>query len=74
MPTQNLDVKGLSCPLPILRAKKALQTMTLGDVLAVEATDPASAKDFESFCVQTGHHLLLAEEKSGVFSFEIQKN
>ena len=55
---RELDVRGLNCPLPILRAKKALTDLTAGQVLKVVATDPGSVKDFESFCRQTGNELL----------------
>ncbi|MBF0096831.1 MAG: sulfurtransferase TusA family protein [Magnetococcales bacterium] len=73
MPDQTLDTKGLSCPLPILHAKRILQKMPPGQILAVEATDPGSAKDFESFCTQTGNSLLSASESSGVFFYTIRK-
>lgn len=53
-----LDLSGLNCPLPILRAKKALATMESGTVLSVLATDPGAPKDFEAFCRQTGNVLL----------------
>lgn len=52
-----LDVRGLKCPLPILRTKKALATMASGKVLKVLATDPSARKDFEAFARQTGHEL-----------------
>ncbi len=55
---RELDVRGLNCPLPILRAKKALGDLTTGQVLKVVATDPGSVKDFEAFCKQTGNQLL----------------
>jgi tRNA 2-thiouridine synthesizing protein A len=55
---RELDVRGLNCPLPILRAKKALGDLTAGQVLKVVATDPGSVKDFEAFCKQTGNELL----------------
>jgi len=53
-----LDVRGLRCPLPILRTKKKLAELTSGQVLKVVATDPGTAKDFEAFTRQTGHELL----------------
>lgn len=53
-----LDVRGLNCPLPILRAKKALATLPSGTVLRVLATDPGAPADFEQFCRQTGNALL----------------
>ena len=55
---QELDVRGLKCPLPILRTKKALAAMTTGQVLKVVATDPSTVKDFDAFARQTGHELL----------------
>lgn len=74
MADQTLDAKGLNCPLPILRAKKALKEMQPGQILAVEATDPGSAKDFESFCAQTGNTLEKASEAAGVYYYEIRRN
>ena len=50
-----LDARGLNCPLPILRAKKLLNTMATGEVVRIMATDPGSVKDFEAFAVQTGN-------------------
>lgn len=69
-----LDVKGLNCPLPILRAKKAMKGVAAGDVLQVVATDPGSVKDFEAFCKQTGNELLETAEDGGVYTFQIKKN
>jgi len=60
--SQELDVKGLKCPLPILRAKKALSSMTTGQVLRIVATDPSTVRDFEAFARQTGHELLSSSE------------
>ena len=59
---KELDASGLNCPLPILRAKKALGDLTTGQVLKVVATDPGSVKDFEAFCKQTGNELLSHSE------------
>ncbi|MBF0370869.1 MAG: sulfurtransferase TusA family protein [Magnetococcales bacterium] len=73
MADKTLDAKGLNCPLPILRAKKALKGMEGGQILAIEATDPGSAKDFESFCKQTGNELVKASESGEVFYYEIRK-
>jgi len=70
---QELDVKGLNCPLPILRAKKALANMESGQVLKVIATDPGSVKDFAAFCKQTGNPLLASEESPTEFTFVISK-
>ena len=72
MATQTLDTKGLNCPLPILKAKKALGGLSTGDTLEVLSTDPGSVKDFEAFCRQTGNELLESNEDSGVFSFLIK--
>ena len=55
---KEIDTRGLNCPLPILRAKKALAEMTTGQILKVVATDPASNRDFQAFCKQTGNELL----------------
>lgn len=68
-----LDARGLNCPLPILRAKKALNALNSGDTLHILATDPGSVKDFESFTKQTGSELLESNEHSGEFSFVIKK-
>ena len=70
---KELDVKGLNCPLPILRAKKALAEMDSGQVLRVVATDPGTVKDFAAFCKQTGNPLLLSEESQSAFTFLISK-
>jgi tRNA 2-thiouridine synthesizing protein A len=59
---RELDVRGLNCPLPILRAKKALTDLQSGQVLKVMATDPGSVKDFQAFCRQTGNELLSHSE------------
>ena len=55
---KDVDARGLNCPLPILRAKKALNDMATGQVLRILATDPGSVKDFQAFCKQTGNELL----------------
>lgn len=68
-----LDVKGMSCPLPVLRANKALRGMTEGARLRVLATDRASVADFQSYCRETGHDLLAWSEENGVFSFRIRR-
>ena len=67
MNTQTLDVIGLKCPLPILRAKKALAALEGGEELEVLATDAGAPDDFAAFCRQTGHVLVLSEEADGVF-------
>jgi len=68
-----LDAKGLNCPLPILRAKKAIAELSSGQVLKIVATDPGSVKDFEAFCKQTGNTLLSSAEAGGAFEFMIKK-
>lgn len=70
---RELDVKGLNCPLPILRTKKTLAEMTTGQVLKVVATDPGSVKDFQAFSRQTGNELLSHEEKDKVFEYLIKR-
>ena len=70
---QELDTRGLNCPLPILRAKKALGGIQSGQVLKIVATDPGSVKDFQAFSRQTGHALLSHSEINGEFTFLLQK-
>ena len=71
---QQIDLSGLRCPLPILRAKKALAKMNSGEVLQVLATDPGAPKDFEAFCRQTGNELLsAAEAPEGVFTLILRR-
>ena len=67
-----LDAKGLNCPLPILKAKKALNQVPSGGVLQVLATDPGSVADFEAFCRQTGNELLESKTEGDVFVFLIR--
>ena len=71
-PTLELDLTGLKCPLPILRAKKALATLETGQILSVRATDPGAPDDFAAFCCQTGHQLLASDTDNGVFVLVIQ--
>ncbi len=70
---RELDVKGLNCPLPILRTKKALAEMQSGQVLRVLATDPGSVKDFAAFARQTGNELLEQSAHEGVFEFSLKR-
>jgi tRNA 2-thiouridine synthesizing protein A len=70
---KDLDVRGLNCPLPILRAKKALADLASGKVLRVLATDPGSVKDFQAFAKQTGNQLLSHAEDDKVFTFFMKK-
>ncbi len=71
---QELDASGLNCPLPILRAKKALAGMSAGQVLHIIATDPGAVKDFEAFAKQTGNELMESKEEGGKFVFLMKKN
>lgn len=71
---QELDARGLNCPLPILRAKKTLNAMTGGQILKIMATDPGSVKDFEAFAKQTGNELLDSSEVEGEFHFTLRKS
>ena len=73
MADQELDARGLNCPLPILRAKKALNAMSSGQVLHILATDPGAVKDLQAFAKQTGNQLLESSEANGEFSFMIKK-
>ncbi|WP_417069520.1 sulfurtransferase TusA family protein [Niveibacterium terrae] len=69
---RELDVRGLSCPLPILRAKKALSEMEEGQTLRVIATDTGSVRDFQAFCKQTGHELVAQATKAEVSGQEYE--
>lgn len=68
-----LDARGLNCPLPILRAKKALNGLVSGKVLKIMATDPGAVKDFAAFANQTGNELLSSSETSGEYVFFLRK-
>jgi tRNA 2-thiouridine synthesizing protein A len=71
--TAVLDAKGLNCPLPILRAKKALQEVPAGGLLEVHATDPGAVKDFEAFCRATRNELVSSSQDGSVFKFVIKR-
>ena len=68
-----LDATGLKCPMPVLRARRALKPLAVGECLLVRADDPASAKDFPAFCETTGHVLKNITETEGEFRFLIRK-
>jgi len=70
---KELDARGLNCPLPILRAKKALTDMASGQVLRIVATDPGSVKDFQAFAKQTGNELLSQSEADKEFVFFLKR-
>jgi tRNA 2-thiouridine synthesizing protein A len=70
---KELDARGLNCPLPILKTKKALAEMSSGDVLRVVATDRGSVRDFHAFSKQTGNQLLAFEEQGREFVFFMRR-
>ena len=71
--SHSLDARGLSCPLPILRTKKAIAGLQSGEVLEITATDPGSVTDLESFCNQPGNQMLSSIQANGEFQFRIRK-
>ncbi|WP_343079080.1 sulfurtransferase TusA family protein [Ostreiculturibacter nitratireducens] len=72
MADQVLDARGLNCPLPILKAKKALKELPTGGTLEIQATDPGAVKDFEAFCRTTGNELLSSNAEGGIYTFVIK--
>ena len=74
MADQTLNAEGLNCPLPIIKAKKALKGMEAGKVLEVRSTDPGSVADFAAFCTQTGNELMSSNTEGNIYLFEIKKN
>ncbi len=70
---QKLDTSGLNCPMPILKAKKAITSMQSGEILEVIATDPGAVRDFAAFARQTGHQLLESKEEMKKFYFVLKK-
>ena len=71
--TTQLDVRGMNCPLPILKTRQAVNRLRSGEVLEVTSTDPGSMKDIAAFCEQTGHELLLSREATDGYVFLIRK-
>jgi tRNA 2-thiouridine synthesizing protein A len=71
---QYLDARDLKCPLPVLRARKAMKDVPTGGLLEVQATDPGAPADFEAFCETTGHKLEASEEADGVYTLRIRKS
>ncbi|HSJ80884.1 MAG TPA: sulfurtransferase TusA family protein [Thiobacillus sp.] len=69
-----LDARGLNCPLPILRTKKSLGELGIGQILKVSSTDPGSVKDMQAFAKQTGNELLSTAENNGEFIFLMRKH
>ena len=74
MADQVLDAKGLNCPLPILKAKKALKSMEAGKTLEILSTDPGSVADFGAFCRTTGNELVEQDEADGIWTYLIRKS
>lgn len=74
MADQTLDAKGLNCPLPILRAKKALKAMSNGQTLEITATDPGSIADFDAFCRTTGNQMLESKQDGKFYTFLIKRS
>jgi tRNA 2-thiouridine synthesizing protein A len=70
---KDLDARGLNCPLPILKAKKALAEMASGEVLRVVATDSGSVRDFQAFARQTGNQLLEQSENGAEYTFYMRR-
>jgi tRNA 2-thiouridine synthesizing protein A len=70
---KELDARGLSCPLPILKTKKSLNELASGQVLKILATDPGSVKDMQAFANQTGHALISSAEADNTYTFLIRK-
>ncbi len=73
MADTTLDVQGLTCPLPVLKANKALRSLAAGDKLTVLASDPASVADFKAFSRETGHAIVSYSESQGVYRFVLRK-
>lgn len=73
MADHTLDVTGLNCPLPILKARKALKDVAAGETLEILSTDPGSVADFQAFCRQTGNELLESSNDDSVFRFVIKR-
>jgi tRNA 2-thiouridine synthesizing protein A len=70
---KEIDARGLNCPLPILRTKKALSDMQSGQVLRILATDPGAVKDFQAFARQTGNELVSHSEEAAEYTFFMRK-
>ncbi len=70
---QRLDCKGLNCPLPVIKTKKSLEKMAVGQVLEMVATDPGSKSDMVAWSKSTGHELLETKEEPGLFTFYVRK-
>ncbi len=71
---ESLDVTGLNCPLPLLKAKQSLNRLEAGKVLEVVCTDPGSVRDFDVFSRQSGHELLKSAESEGTYTYWLRKS
>ncbi len=71
--SRQLDARGLKCPLPVLKARKAMKVLAIGDTLEVLASDPSAPQDFRSFCETTGHLLRESGESDGIYRFLLEK-
>lgn len=71
--TMTLDLKGLSCPVPIVKTAKAVRELAAGDLIEALATDPGSVADFAAWCRSTGNELVEEREQDGVYRFVIRK-
>ena len=74
IPNDTLDARGLLCPLPVLKLRKRLKSMAVGDVIAMQADDPAAVIDVPHFCAESGHMLLSSTESGGVQTYLIRKS
>lgn len=74
MSTTKMDLKGLNCPLPVLRANKKMKELMAGDLLEIDVTDPAAPKDFETYSETTGNKLISSVEADGVFTICLEKS
>ncbi len=72
--TEMLDVTGLLCPMPVLRARRKLDDLNTGDLLIVTATDPTAVQDMPAFCSMSGHKLIIARQEADRYIFEIEKS
>ncbi len=70
---EQLDASGLTCPMPLLKAKRALNALPVGARLRIRATDPGAPRDFEVFCRQSGHELLTSTVQEGTFEITLRK-
>ena len=70
---KEIDCKGMNCPMPVLKTKKAIETMNSGEILKVEATDKGSKSDIAAFARRTGNELLETKEEGGTFIFFLKK-